>query len=62
VCWGANTEFFLEGADCEAVYNLCLILKIVLQTSRDNCNSGLTLYQLHMYTHNYNYVFNDSLT
>jgi len=45
-----------EGADPEALCNLCWILKIVLEKPRltYNCNIILKLY---LYIYKYNYIF-----
>jgi hypothetical protein len=54
---GVHTEFFAGGggADLQAMYNLCFILKTMLQKS---CH----YLPLHLYTYKYNYMFHDSIT
>jgi hypothetical protein len=57
---GAHPEFFLGGTDPETIYNLCLILKIMLQKSC--CKYNITPFAAHLYTYKYNYMFRDSIT
>jgi len=45
---GVHTEFSLDGeeADCEAIYNLCLLLKTVLLESCHENNCTIILFAI----------------
>jgi hypothetical protein len=61
---GAQPQIFIMGTDPEAIYNLCLILKIMLWKLYCKCNCNITLFTntFILPRYDYNYVSHDSLT
>jgi hypothetical protein len=63
-----HIEFFIGGgggggeerAVCEAIYNLCLILKNYVIKSYHKYNCNIMLLQLYLSTYKCNHIFHDS--